>query len=429
MHPRLFGTSGVRKKISELTPSFAADLGAALGSCSKSKTIPIGRDTRTSGLLLGNAFASGLLATGHDVLDLGIVPTPTVGVATSDHGTGVMVTASHNPPDYNGFKFWSRRGAFTRSMEEKIEKMFHGRKFKYVNWKSIGSTDSANYVDRHIELIREYVGELDKPVKVLLDCAGGAGSVLTPKLLTELGCEVVVVNNNLDGIFPHGLEPTEENAREACKLVRKHKADIGFVHDGDADRAAAVGRDGRMIEWDTFLTILAYDHKRVVTTVDASMRVEEIKGRVYRVPVGDVAVVDGIRKKKASFGGEPSGTFIYPGAHIFPDGPLTVAVAVKLASEGRFYDLVEGIPSYPMTRLKIPCREELKQKVMANLSKVVKGRVDRTDGVRIKQRDGWVLIRPSGTESIMRITAEAVNKKKLAALVSQGREWIKQAMK
>jgi len=420
---RLFGTSGVRRKVGELSDGFAYDLGRAVGSSVKTG-VAVGRDTRESGPRLQAAFVSGLTASGRDVVMLGVVPTPTVGVAAAEVGSGVVVTASHNPPDYNGFKLFNRRGAFTPREEGRVEAAFTGGRF--IQGK--GLVSEADYVGRHIRLILECVGEVGG-VRVLLDCAGGAGSVVTPCLLGEMGCVASVINDRRDGVFPHPLEPTAGNLEGTCAIVKKAGVDIGFAHDGDADRTCAISGDGVLIEWDTFLTVLASQYDKVVTTVDASMRIEEFCRKVYRVPVGDVAVSEGIRRHKAGFGGEPSGTHIFPDVHIFPDGVATVAKAAKLVADGVFYKLVGEIPSYPMERLKIPCPEARKETAMANIRKMLSGRdFSDIDGIRVAEDDGWILIRPSGTEEYMRITAEGKTKERLDSLLKAGREWVGRAM-
>jgi len=423
---KLFGTSGIRRMVSEIPAGFAIDLGRALGSFTKDKTIAVGRDTRSSGVFLESAFISGLLADGKNVVELGIVPTPTVGVGTAKYGTGVMITASHNPPDYNGFKFFSKKGAYSPAQEAALERLFHAKKFSTGK---PGTVRKEDFIEQHIQLILGKVGFCDKKLKVVIDCAGGAGSAVTPRLLEKMGCEVVALNTNQDGRFPHELEPREENLAGLCATVRKENADLGFAHDGDADRAAAVGSDGRMIEWDSFLSVLAYGLDTVVTTVDASMRIEDVARKVFRTPVGDVAVAEAIRKHHAEFGGEPSGTFIFPDVHEFPDGVACVAKAVKLASEGKFYERLKKIKSYPMERLKMPCPNEKKKGVMERIKEMVTEDFSDLDGIRIARKNAWILIRPSGTEPYMRITAEGRMKKDLASIVAEGREWLAAAMK
>jgi phosphoglucosamine mutase len=173
---------------------------------------------------------------------------------------------------------------------------------------------------------------------------------------------------------------------------------------------------------------LAYGLKTVVTTVDASMRIEDVCKKVFRTPVGDVAVAEGIRRHNADFGGEPSGTFIFPDVHIFPDGVSCIAKAVKLASEGEFYERLEKIKSYPMERLKIPCENAKKESAMKKLKKLVDKKYSNLDGIRIARENSWVLIRPSGTEPYMRITAEGRDEVSLQDIVTEAQGWVRKAM-
>ncbi len=418
----LFGTSGIRKRAEEMPKDFALNLGKALG-CLEKTHVAVGRDTRQSGPALAAEFMRGVVSAGYDACFLGIVPTPTVGVATKDFGVGVMVTASHNPPEYNGFKFFDKNGAYKPEKEEQLERIFDRKSFTFGKGRQL----ERDYRLVHIKKICDAVGEADG-VKVLLDCAGGAGSTVTPQLLKAMGCKAKVLNDGLDGVFPHPLEPTSENLRETCKAVAKAGVDIGFAHDGDADRTCAIDSGGRLIEWDTFLTCLAYGQKKVVTTVDASMRVEEFVKKVIRVPVGDVAVAEGIRGNDAGFGGEPSGTYIFPDIHMFPDGVAAVAKASKMIAEESFYSLVSEIPSYPMERVKIPVEPPEKQRIMKALKNVLKGEPYTVpDGYRIKYDNGWVLIRPSGTEDFLRITAEAETQDQLDKILAKAKDWVKKA--
>jgi phosphoglucosamine mutase len=435
-YQKLFGTSGIRRKVSQFPKDFAFNLGRALGTYSRDKKIAIGKDTRESSDKLEEEFIGGLLSTGHDVIKLGIVPTPTLGIAAQDFGTGVMITASHNPPQYNGFKFWGRNGAYTPEQESDIEKIFYLKQIKERVRK--GKISEEDYVEKHISLILKKVGRVEKKIRVLIDCANGSGSVLTPILLRRMGCDVIAINiDTTKGKFPHGLEPTKENLKDVCKEVKEGNVDIGLVHDGDADRTAAISKEGKLIDWDSFLAILAYGKKKVITTVDASMRIEEVCENVVRVPVGDVAVANSIVKENADFGGEPSGSFIFPQVHLFPDGPLTAAITAKLVSEegeggeGKFYEILDSIRTYPMERLKIPCKEEKKYGIMNNLRQVIgkehilKGRVDYTDGIRVSLENGWFLIRPSGTEPYMRVTAEGRDKSSLKEVIKIARDILK----
>ncbi len=429
MTSKLFGTSGIRRRVDELNAEFVRKLSLAVGTFSKDREIAVGMDTRKSSPELKNEFIRGLNSSGHAVIDIGVVPTPTLAVASRDYGTGVMITASHNPSDWNGFKLCSSGMALQPGQEYEIEKIFHSGEFRERPSGQIppGYTKKKDYIKQHIDMILNKVEGLSRPVKVLLDCANGSGSVLTPELLEQMGCEVIAINTEKNGEFPHGLEPTAENLRNVCKEVKNSGAEIGIVHDGDADRSAAIGMNGNLIEWDSLLAVLASGKKRVVTTVDASMRINDVCGEVIRTSIGDVSVANAIRRENADFGGEPSGSFIFPEVHLFPDGPLTAAKIVSLVSKGEFYESLSGIKSYPMKRLKIPCEEGSKQGIMERLKSVIKD-ADYTDGIRIIRENGWFLIRPSGTEPYMRITVEGENKTALNELVREASEILEQAV-
>ncbi len=429
MTDRLFGTSGIRRKAVELAGEFTINLGKALGTYSPDPMIAVGRDTRLSGPALRDQFIAGLNTAGKEVVDLGIVPTPTAAMASEEYGTSVIITASHNPPEYNGFKFWREGKAYSPEDERFVERIFRGREYRQVELLENKIRD-VDYIGKHRTRILEWIGSLEKKVKILVDCANGAGTVITPGLLEELGCTVQPINTEMEGIFAHGLEPTVENLSTVCTKVKESDVDVGIVHDGDADRSAAIDSKGKLIDWDSFLAVLAYGKDKVVTTVDASMRIEEVCKKVIRTPVGDVAVANAVRINNADFGGEPSGSFIFPQVHLFPDGVLTAAVVAKLISENQFYEVLDKINNYPTERVKIPCTEEGKAAVMENIrdaAKKIDFNVDYTDGVRFASEDGWFLIRPSGTESFMRITAEARSDKRLRELVDEGKKLIKEA--
>ena len=431
--PKLFGTSGIRMKFLDMSDSFLREMSLALGTFSKDKEVVIATDPRKSSPLIKDIFLDSLRKTGHEVIDLGIATTPTLAMASEEYGTGVMITASHNPPEYNGFKFWYKGMAFNEAMELEVERIYFSKKFKLQNDDKT-SVRKEDYTWKHIHRIINYVSEIQEKVKILLDCANGSGSVITPKLLRELGCEVKAINTSISGEFPHGLEPTEENLKDVCKLVKKSKVDIGVVHDGDADRAAIISHDGKLIDWDSLLSVLAYGKRRVITTVDASMRIEKVCKEVIRTKVGDVAVANAILLENADFGGEPSGSFIFPEVHLFPDGVLTAAIVAKLVSEGKFYERLEKIESYPTTRLKIPFSgdksgfvEKLK-KLVANEYSSKDVELNFVDGVRLSFKDGWFLIRPSGTEPCIRITAEGKDETTLREIVSIAMNHVKMVL-
>lgn len=425
---KLFGTSGIRGVINkDVTPELAIDLGLALATyLGNSGTIVVGKDPRTSSDMLESCLVSGLLSGGCDVKKLGIVPTPAVSFATRilDAGAGIMITASHNPPEYNGIKFWGRDGiAYTPEQETKIEAVYSSKKLKPVPWDKIGKVDAVDILPEYIDEMASKVS-LKRGYKVVLDCGNGAGALVTPYLLRKLGCKVITLNSQLDGFFPgRGLEPTPENLQDLCTIVKSTGVDIGLAHDGDADRIAAVDEKGRVAEPDKLLALIsAHQVKKegdiVTTTVDASGIVDECvsakKGKVVRTRVGDVSVAAEIKKRGAIFGGEPSGAWIFPMVHLAPDGPLAAAKILEfLDSTGKpLSELLDELPEHPTLRKKVACPNEKKLVVMkkfkVRLRKEFKGISDvlTIDGIRFSLEDGsWALVRPSGTEPYIRITA------------------------
>ncbi|OYT27695.1 MAG: phosphoglucosamine mutase [Candidatus Altiarchaeales archaeon ex4484_96] len=426
MDEKIFGTSGVRRLVEDMPKAFILSLAAALAAASKDEFIAVGADPRKSSPEIKQSFILGLINCGKKVVDLGMVPTPTTAMASEQYGTSVMITASHNPPEYNGFKFWAEGRAFTPEQEKHIERLFFSGKTNEAEIKDT-KTIKVDYLPKHESRILKALGGVDMKVDILVDCANGAGCVITPRLLEKMGCSVTGINTRTDGVFAHGLEPTRENLAEVCDMVREAGVDVAVAHDGDADRTAAIDADGKLVDWDSFLSVLAYGKDKVVTTVDASMRIEEVCGQVIRTPVGDVHVANAVEKYKADFGGEPSGSFIYPSVHLFPDGVYTAALTAKMVSENRFYEILDLIKEYPTSRLKLPCAESDKKRIMdlvSHKASKLDYELNTIDGVRLSSDEGWFLIRPSGTESFIRITAEAQTKKQLNSLLKVGRELV-----
>jgi len=430
----------------DLKPELALDLGLALATYLKNTgLVVLGKDPRTSSDMLESCLDSGLLSGGCDVRSLGAAPTPAVSFATRTLGarSGVMITASHNPPEYNGIKFFSSDGmAFTPEQEQEIERLYFAGKLKPVAWDKIGKVEEVNMLPDYIDKIASSVS-LSRGFKVVVDCANGAGALATPLILRSLGCKVITLNSQLDGFFPsRALEPAPENLRELGRVVRSLGADLGLAHDGDADRIAAVDERGRAVGWDRLLA-LAGAHAvervkgKVVTTVDASIVVEErvaaAGGSVVRTRVGDVAVAQAVKANRAVFGGEPSGAWIYPEIHLCPDGPLAGVRIIELMDEAAkpLSKLADEVPEYPIARVKVRCPDAKKaaaMKKVAALARKAFGDIEQmltVDGVRLALSDGsWILVRPSGTEPYIRITAEAKAVARVNALVKTAKKLV-----
>jgi phosphoglucosamine mutase len=434
----LFGSSGIRGVVGELvTPELALRAGKALGLAHK--RVVVGRDPRTSGPMLENALVSGLLAMGARVTRVGLVSTPTLAHATRDYDCGVMITASHNPPEYNGLKFWNPDGmAFSLIQQGELERHITGD-VKGVDWRSVGSeTARQDAIQVHIDAILKNVEHY--PLKVVVDCGCGAASTITPYVLREMGCRVISLNAQPDGFFPaREPEPIDENLAELKKAVIASEADLGIAHDGDADRMMAVDDEGRFVSGDELLAYFCqYEVKySLVCPVDVSMMVDKaVNGaKIYRTRIGDAFVSEEARSKKADFGGETSGTWIFPRISYCPDGIYAAARLVELVSKnGKLSDAVDALPKFPLKRGGVKFREGVdKGKVM----ELIKNEIDVSrakdvntlDGLRVGYEDGWILVRPSGTEPKIRITAEAEDVDTLTKLYSKAESIVKRCIK
>ncbi|AAM02106.1 phosphoglucosamine mutase [Methanopyrus kandleri] len=433
---KYFGTSGIRGRVGEfLTPELALRAGRALGEYLGGGTVAVGRDTRVHCDALRAAVISGLTAQGCDVVDIGVVCTPTLGcyVATEGLDAGVMITASHNPPEYNGIKFWDSDGmAFSPEQEREIEQIMDGD-LEYPNWDEYGEVvDDETALNVHVERILDEVSVDGDGLRIVVDCANGPSAFVTPVVLREMGCEVISLNAHPDGHFPgREPEPKPENLKDLMRTVRATDADLGIAHDGDADRVVFVTEEGKFAGYDEVLALVCrriLEEKgpgKVAVNVDASMVIDEVVremgGEVVRTKVGDVHVAAAIREEGCVFGGEPNGTWIHPDVHMCPDGPLSAAWMVSLLiEEGRpLSELLAEIPSYPVVRETVECPDELKPEVMRLVETRLREAyddIDTVDGVRVELDDGWVLVRPSGTEPLIRITVEAESEERAREL-------------
>ena len=397
----------------------ALKVGFVLGR-SAIRSVLLGRDTRTSGEALKSAFSSGLLASGCSVYEAGIAPTPTVAYACRNFAAGVVITASHNPPEYNGIKLVNPDGAaFDSAQRQLVEEEILRGEFGPLSWDSLGRLQPyPTAIEEHMERILQDFPRLK--VRVVLDCGCGAGSVITPFLLQKLGCEVLTMNSHLSGFFPRPAEPTEENLTSLIKVVRANRAAVGLAHDGDADRLMAVDDRGRFIPGDKLLIILAQSlqARKVVTTLDASMVLEEYGLEVERTRIGDPYVSEALRRE-GDFGAEPTGCWIFPQVSLCPDGVYAAAFLTWVASEKRLSTLVDKIPSYPLLRKSLSRATFDPEALSAKLEALNPDSMSRLDGLKLSFSDGWVLLRPSGTEPKIRVTIEAKTERRVRELFSQ----------
>lgn len=439
---KLFGTFGVRRLANEvLTPEFASKLAASYGSVYKGK-IAVGGDTRTSTEMIKHAVIAGLTSSGCDVVDLGILPTPAVQYAVRNYyDGGVIITASHNPSEYNGIKFVDEFGiGIPDESDLKIEELFFNDNMDRVDWDKIGQ---VTYNDRAIE---EYQSEVLKRVdvevikqrnlKVVLDCGSGAACFTAAFILRKLGCDVLTINCQPDGSFPgREPEPTEENLNELIQMVKATNADIGIAHDGDADRTIAIDENGDFVLGDkTFALVEKHMLKNnnggiIVTTVATSKAIYDVAsehgGEVIATAVGDLLVARKLKDEDGLFGGEENGGLIFPDFVYGRDAALSASKILEIMSTENkpLSQLVAELPVYFSEKIKIKCPDDKKKEVMDSITKEISSsdyKLDLTDGVKIIKEDGWLIIRPSGTEPIFRCFAESNTQEKAKEMAEFG---------
>ena len=448
---RLFGTNGIRGVVGkDMTADLAVRVGRAIGTHFGAGSVALARDPRLSGPMLCRAVAAGLMASGLEVIDLGMVPTPCAQYYVHVHGQlkgGVVITASHNPREFNGIKALDAQGMeMAREEEEAIEKVYFEETYATADWAAVGDLRSdSSAIDLYLRAILSHVDVeaiRTRKLTVVVDPANGAGCVTTPYLLRTLGCRVLSLNGQPDGAFPGRLpEPTIEHLGDLMRMVVEAKADLGVAHDGDADRAIFVDDRGAFLYGDKSLALLARSElaKRggvVVTHVSTSSVLDDVVreagGHVVRTRVGSPIVARAMLAQGAAFGGEENGGIIFPEHQFCRDGGMTVAKMLEvLAKEGTSLSaLVAALPQYSLQKAAVEVPLEKRTSTLEALVGLVKGRkVDTLDGVKIHEADGWVLVRPSGTEPLFRIYAEAKTPERAQALAAEGADLVRRAVK
>jgi len=445
----LFGSSGIRGLANvEITPLLAQKVGAAIASMFEGGAVLVGKDTRLSGEMIELALSSGLVSSGFVVGTLGVIPTPVVAWLTREMQAeaGVAISASHNPPQYNGLKIFDSTGmAYTIDQQERLEERIHKGEYATPDWNHVGHVEAMDLKRLYIEAISELV-EVPLEKRLVCDLFNGATTSIAKELFEELGSATILINAQPDGHFPAGNpEPNKESLERLGKMVRDSGAEIGFGFDGDGDRMIPVDENGSTPSPDCVVAAYAGHVVRangggsVVTHVGASMSVEKAVeaagGKVVRTKVGDVHVTEAMLENGAIFGGEPVGAWIHPDIHLCPDGILSaVRLMQALDSEGKtLSQFVSDIPEYPTLRAKVACPNSEKDSAMDSISDItsefgdVKD-ISTVDGVRLQLEDGWVLIRPSGTESLIRITVEAHDEERAKGLLETSKNVVQSVL-
>jgi phosphomannomutase / phosphoglucomutase len=440
--PKLFGTNGIRGTVNtELTPIMAVNAATAIGTFFGKKNLLVGYDARTSGPMFAKAVTSGLNATGCNVYNAGMAPTPALQFAVKNHkfDGGVIITASHNPPQYNGIKvIWKDGIEISHKQEEKIEKIYYKNKTQLAEWNQLGiSHELQNINDEYVEAIKTHVNIQaiqEKHFHVVVDAANSVGGLTAPPLMRDLGCKITSLNANIDGTFPGRMpEPRPENLAELAQTVKALNADLGVAFDGDADRSIFVDETGQIHMGDkTFAVVLKQflqenPNSQIVTPVSSSTLIKDVavanKGTIIWTKVGSVTVSQEMKKVKAKLGGEENGGVFYGPHQAVRDGAMTTALILEImANTGKkLSQLVVEQPQYFIEKGKIECPEDKKQTVLAKLLEQLKGLdINTLDGAKIWFPDkSAILLRPSGTEPAFRLYAEAKNPKKAADLIAE----------
>jgi phosphomannomutase len=440
MSKLLISVSGVRGVVGDsLTAQVALDYAEAFGTYLKPGKVAIGGDTRRTGPMIKSAAIAGLLATGHDVVDIGIVPTPTVEIAVRDGGFvgGLAVTASHNPDEYNALKLIGPGGMFlSQPQAEKVNDYYRRKFVKRVPWQKVGQISSDHkWIEHHIDSILN----LDiissstiakRGLRVVADCVGSTAAFMAGRFFSSLGVQYKLINSEIRERFPHPPEPVPENLSQLGKAVKRTRADIGFAFDPDSDRLAIVDETGKPLGEEYSLAlgcryILQCRKGPIAVNVSSSLLndfvAREAGTKIYRTKVGERNVTEKLMRIKGIAGGEGNGGLIYPGLHWGRDGFLAAAIIMQyLASSRKTIGQIAGeLPHYSMLKTKVDgTRQDIEKKTRAIEKVFPQARISKLDGIKISGDNWWVQIRASNTEPIARLMAEAEDIKEAKRLIA-----------
>ena len=432
----MFGTSGIRGIYGkDVTCELARQVGnAAAKQCTQNKLI-VSQDTRSTSPILTASLASGAMFGGVDVLDIGIAPTPLLAYVTyKNKCSGAMITASHNPPEYNGIKLFSNGMEYKKAQEAKVVRLVAAGETG-VSWDKTGKIKKENLSAEYISFLLFLVDSAlikKRKLRVLVDAGNAAAYSLAPAMFSAAGCEVISINCDQPGNFVRDLEPKKETLGRAAKLVVEKNCDFGIAFDGDGDRAIAIDEKGNVLPLDVQLSIFCSyflsntKNGKIITTVEASLcvreTVEKLGGHLLITPVGSQHVAEEVLKQNACFGGEPCGEYVFPSSIPCADGIFSALMVAQIyCKQGKLSDLASKVKTYSMERRKYKCDNKKKQQIMSALSKEFSfdATLSKIDGLRYDFSDGWLLIRPSGTEPAIRLTCEFREKEKLDAIVKK----------
>ena len=445
MHTRrLFGTSGIRGVVyHDLSPDCCRQIASAIGTTlPPTSKICIGTDTRISRDVIKEAITAGLLSCSINVADLGILPTPALALITRESGftAGIMVTASHNPPEFNGVKLFNGNSlGYDEAKESEIEEIYFTQKFRQ------GKTGTLEQVhdikQRYLSFIK---GKLSLPganhrLKVVVDPSNGAASKFATDIFVQMGFDVIPVNDEPNGLFPsRSPEPKDDTLLDTVSLLRRHNADLAICFDGDADRVVFCDKEGFLgfnepIAFMSRLAVKRTGRNKIATTIETGtlldLAVNDLGVEVVRGRVGDVAVAHLTRDLDAALGVEQVGIYIIPEAGYYPDSIFASLILLgQLNDAGEIRQFFQGIPRLFYEKAKVFCPDELKESVMARANEkahlFTPDAINTLDGLRLEFPDSWVLIRASGTEPVVRVISESTSQTQTDELISKGKKLV-----
>ena len=447
MKPLKIGITGVRGIVGEtFTPELAVEFAQAFGTYLDGGRILVCRDTRPSGPMIRSAVLSGLLAAGCEIVDLGVCPTPSMQLAVKWLGAdgGIAITAGHNPWRWNALKFVRGDGLYLNPQQaEELLDIFHQNEFLKADWKRIrSSVQYADPIPKHIEALQKAfaVDAIRKRrLVVAVDCCNGACSLLSPRWLEVLGCEVLALNNDPTAPFPHAPEPKPTTMAQLCALVKAGRADIGFAHDADGERLGIVTDLGEPLSEEMTLALAADIRLRkqpgtIVTNVSTTQAIDCIAshhgGDVVRTPVGQAFISEGLLEHNGVLGGEGSGGITVPEVHLTHDSAAAIGLILEhlAQTEERISDMVQHLPRLATLKHDVPVEPHRLYSVLQEFRAVVEQErlaFDSIDGVKVTLPEGWVHVRASNTESIIRIIVEAKERTKAGELLDWARDRIR----
>jgi len=445
MHTRrLFGTSGIRGVVNQdLSPDFCRRVALAIGTTlPPSSTVCIATDTRISRDVIKEAVCAGLLSCGINVVDLGILPTPALALLTRESGftAGIMVTASHNPPEFNGIKLFADNSVgYSQAQEAEIEKIYFEQKFRQGKKGTLEQAQDMK--QRYLSVIK---GKLPLPgfnhqLKLVVDPGNGAASKFASDVFLQMGLDVIPVNDEPDGLFPgRSPEPKEDTLQDTINFLRQHDADLAICFDGDADRVVFCDKEGFLgfnepIAFISRLAVKKTGKKKIATTVETGtlldLAVKDLGVKVVRGRVGDVAVAHLAQKLDAALGVEQVGVYIFPETGYYPDSIFASLILLsQLSNAGEIRQFFQGIPRLFFEKANIRCPDELKESVMARVKEkthlFASDKINTLDGLRLDFPNSWMLLRASGTEPVIRVISESTSQTQTDELMRKGKELV-----